>query len=161
MTAARQFRPPVPVAAGARPEYDPWRDLLENWPRIQVVIVPMAGDLLGELHRSTIALRAGTSAAQRRCTLAHELVHLERGVRDCGRWASREEQMVHAEAARRLLPAASLARAIGDIGSSYHLGALSEALDVDTETLRVRLLRLTDSERVAIEARLNSEIAAA
>ena len=41
----------------------------------------MGGDLLGEVRDDgrLIALRAETTDAQLRCTLAHELVHLERG----------------------------------------------------------------------------------
>ena len=70
--------------------YDPWADLRQNWPDVKVVIEPMTDDLLGEVRDDgrLIALRADTSAAQRRCTLTHELVHLERGILDCGPWCS-------------------------------------------------------------------------
>src|ERR1700712_572057 len=90
--------------------YAPWAEVRLNWPAVRVVIEPMAGDLLGEVRDDglVIALRAGTSAAQRRCTLTHELVHLERGLHDCGPWLQREETAVHAEAALRLIPLANL-----------------------------------------------------
>jgi hypothetical protein len=132
--------------------YDPWRDLARNWPEIEVVVKPMRGDLLGVLRYPTIALRAGTSAAQQRCTLAHELVHLERGVRDCGPWAAREELHVHREAARRLVTTADLAHAVREAGAGADLATLARALDVDTDTARLRLGLLTAQERALIRA---------
>ena len=65
------------VAARPPPDrYDPWRDLAVHWPDVEVRIEPMTGSLLGVLRYPVIVLRAGTSAAQRRCTLTHEIVHL-------------------------------------------------------------------------------------
>jgi Zn-dependent peptidase ImmA (M78 family) len=106
----------------------------------------MSGRLLGVLRYPVIALRAGTSAAQRRCTLAHELVHLERGVGDCGQWNAREELLVHREVARRLIPFADLASAVRLLGDSAALAELARALDVDSETARLRLDLLTRDE---------------
>ena len=134
--------------------YNPWRDLRDNWPEVRVVFEAMPGDLLGELRYPVLALRAGTSAAQRRCTLTHEIVHLERGVRDCGPWAAREERFVHDEAARRLLPLDLLATAIRDAGGTHDLAAIARALDVDSETLRLRLDLVTAAERHAINRTL-------
>jgi len=126
--------------------YDPWRDLAVNWPEIDVVIEPMGGRLLGLLRYPVIALRADTSAAQRRCTLTHEIVHLERGVGDCGPWSGREELLVHREVARRLIPIAELAGAVRDLGGSAVLAELAQVLDVDLETARLRLELLTSDE---------------
>jgi hypothetical protein len=137
--------------------YDPWRDLYENWPEIEVVAEPMSGRLLGELRYPVIALRFGTSAAQRRCTLAHELVHLERGTRDCGPWSAREELQVHAEAARRLIGVAALGHAIRDLGGDHDVGALAHLLDVDTQTARLRLRLLTPAECVRVHAAIGLE----
>jgi hypothetical protein len=130
--------------------YNPWRDLRDNWPHIQVVIEPMHGRLLGELRYPVIALRADTSSAQRRCTLTHELIHLERGVCDWGQWSEREERYVHDEVARRLVPIDELARAIRDVGGTHDLAAVAAALDVDRDTLRVRLGLVTAAERSVI-----------
>ncbi|MDP9091716.1 MAG: ImmA/IrrE family metallo-endopeptidase [Actinomycetota bacterium] len=135
---------------GSAAPYDPWRDLCENWPGIQVIEEAMSGRLLGELRYPVIALRAGTTAAQRRCTLTHEIVHLERGLRDCGPWADREERQVHAEVARRLIRTEGLARAVRNLGGTDDAGALAQALDVDLETLRVRLALLSGAERAYI-----------
>jgi Zn-dependent peptidase ImmA (M78 family) len=138
-----------PSCSDPAPAYDPWLDLTVNWPEIEVVTEPMSGSLLGELRYPVIALRAGTSAAQRRCTLAHEIVHLERGVRDCGPWAAREEFAVHREAARRLISSGQLARALHELEGSDDIAALAQALDVDVETARLRLTLLTPAERAA------------
>jgi hypothetical protein len=143
-------------AASDRP-YDPWRDLAENWPGVEVVHEPMRGSLLGELRFPVIALRAGTSAAQQRCTLAHELVHLERGGSCGGPWSAREELLVHAEAARRLGPLTALADAIAEIGGDHDVGALARLLEVDTETARLRLRLLDAAERARLRAGLNPE----
>ncbi len=133
-------------------EYDPWVDVRLNWPQVQVVIEAMPDDLLGEVRDGgqLIALRAGTSGAQRRCTLAHEIVHLERGILDCGPWLQREELQVHSCAARRWIPLRSLIAAVRDLGSPDDHGALAHLLDVDSETLALRLRQITRSERLAL-----------
>jgi hypothetical protein len=132
--------------------YDPWLDLATNWPAIEVAVVPMAGTLLGELCYPVIALRAGTSSAQRRCTLAHELVHLERGTGECGPFAGREEALVHAEVAQRLVSTTDLLAAVRALGARHDLSALADALDVDVQTLQVRLGLLRGAERSAVRS---------
>jgi hypothetical protein len=143
---------PEPGAAGTQQTsgYDPWCDLAANWPEVDVVIEAMPGRLLGVVRYPVIALRAGTSAAQRRCTLAHEIVHLERGVTDCGPWAGREELLVHREAARRLIPLPLLTAAARELGADGDLARLASALAVDRETLRCRLAMLTPEEVVQV-----------
>jgi hypothetical protein len=136
----------------SRDPYDPWADLARNWPEVEVVVESMRGTLLGELRYPVIALRAGTSAAQRRCTLAHEIVHLERGVGDCGPWSAREEQYVHREVARRLISGPDLVAAVRALGGNPHLAALAHALDVDVETARLRLELVTPQERTRLRA---------
>jgi len=142
---------PVDVS-GFRSSYDPWVDLQRTWPHVRVVIEPMRGNLLGEVREDggLIALRAGTTLAQRRCTLAHELIHLERGIRDCGPWLLREEQLVHAEAARRLVTLEALCRATRSLGRADQLAELAQVLDVDSETLQLRLTRLDRRERARV-----------
>ncbi|MCW2495838.1 hypothetical protein [Jatrophihabitans sp.] len=130
--------------------YDPWLDLHENWPEVVVRIEPMPGRLLGELCYPVIALRAGTSYGQRRCTLTHEVVHLERGVRDCGPWLEREEWYVDREVAWRLLPIELLAPAIRNAGGVEDLTDIARQLDVDTDTLTMRLSLVTRAERARI-----------
>lgn len=145
--------PAVPAALG---RYDPWRDVRLNWPQVRVVIERMTGDLLGEVRDggAVIALRAGTSAAQRRCTLAHEIVHLERGLHDCGQWLHREEFAVHLTATRRLIRVTDLVAAIRELGGADDRGALAQVLEVDTETLAMRLSQLDRDERRSVRRAL-------
>src|SRR3954467_11741707 len=145
------------LSPGTPGHYDPWLDLAENWPEVEAVIAPLPGRLLGELRYPVIALRAGTSAAQRRCTLAHELVHLERGTGECGIWAGREERLVHAQAARRLVTIGQLERALFELGGDADLAALAGLLEVDRETAGLRLRLLPEAER----RRLRNELAGA
>lgn len=156
MTPHPRRRPPLTSAASLASPYDPWADLRQNWPHVTVVIEEMTDDLLGEVRDDgqVIALRAGTSAAQRRCTLTHELVHLERGILDCGPWLQREEGLVHAEVSRRLIPLDALAAAIRALGGADDPAALAHWLDVDGETLAIRLSRMSSSERAALRRSL-------
>lgn len=151
---------PHPLRYDRRGLYDPWADVRQNWPAVRVVIEPMAGDLLGEVRDDglVIALRAGTSAAQRRCTLTHELVHLERGLHDCGPWSHREEVQVHTEAALRLIPLSQLIAAIRSLGGVDDPGATAHWLDVDSETLAVRLARVSSAERTALRRALARQV---
>jgi hypothetical protein len=145
-------------SAPAQQRYDPWRDLAENWPELEVVIQPMRGELLGELRYPVIVLRAGTSAAQRRCTLAHELVHLERGIGECGPGSAREELHVHREVARRLIGQDDLTRAVRALGGGGDVSALARALEVDVQTAQLRLELLTAAERASIHAVAANEL---
>lgn len=148
------------------PAYNPWHHLQAHWPRAEVSIEPLPGDLLGltrfpPLH---IALSSYSSPAQRRCTLAHEIVHLERDpIRgdDADQplgWSPREERRVHAVAATRLIHADALVAAIRDLGGNDDRAALSALLDVDTETLQVRLALLDPHERAAIWQQVGTEL---
>ena len=128
------------------PRYDPWHDLRENWPEVRVVIEAMPDPLLGYVNYPVIALRADTSHAQRRCTLAHELVHLERGISECGPFAEREERQVHQEVARRLVPVDLLSDALRVLGTTADPATLASALEVDQETLLTRIALLTIDE---------------
>jgi hypothetical protein len=138
--------------------YDPWRDLRDNWPELRVVVEPMVGRLLGELRYPTIALRSGTSAAQQRCTLTHEIVHLERGVSECGPWAPREERLVHREAALRLIRLDDLVAALASCDAPPSARRLAAALDVDRETLSVRVALLTATERAVLRDVLTRDL---
>ncbi len=141
---------------GGGDRYDPWLDLRRNWPGIRIVVEPMPDDLLGELRldEAAIALRAGTSAAQSRCTLAHEIIHLERGIRDCGPWLQREERMVHGIAARRLIRIDDLIDAIRHLGGTADRAAMAQILEVDNETLLLRLTELNRLEHRAVRRAL-------
>ena len=111
----------------------------------------MTGDLLGQIRDGCIiALRADSSRRQQRCTLAHEILHLERGLGDCGPWQSREEAAIESEAARRLIPLRALAHALRATGGDSDLAVLGVFLDVDQLILRTRLAELTSRDRALL-----------
>lgn len=141
--------------------YDPWHHARQAWPEIRVLAGPLPGDLLGVLRYPVIVLRAGTTVAQQRCTLAHELVHLERGIGDSGPWSDREERLVHREAARRLIGLTELCDAVAAAGGTDDLAALAHTLDVDGETLSCRLEALSAAERDQVRATVRARGAAA
>lgn len=99
----------------------------------------------------TIQMRTGMLQAERRSTLTHELVHLERG--PFPRWKRpREERLVDAEAARRLIPFDRLADAMVWSGDEFEA---AEELWVDVRMVRARLGSLTKAERLELNRRLD------
>lgn len=98
----------------------------------------------------TIALRRGLTQAQARCTLAHELIHAERGDVALTESAlnARQELIVEREAARRLISLEALADAVR---WSCHPADVAEVLHVDAGTLRARLAGLTEAERRVLD----------
>ena len=131
--------------------YDPW----EHASRLDLRIVfrELPGDLMGVYFHGpsrVIALDSRLTQAERRCTLAHELVHLERG--DDGHCAtawheSKQEALVHQLAARRLIRTEDLALALI---LHEHLTLQAEELWVDEWTLRTRLAGLSTAERLEL-----------
>ncbi|WP_208379071.1 ImmA/IrrE family metallo-endopeptidase [Cumulibacter soli] len=100
-----------------------------------------------------ITLREDLLQAERRSTLTHELVHLERGplagemVLD-----AREEETVEREAARRLISLEQLVYAL-QWSSNEH--ELAEDLWVDVAMIRARFRALTPFEERHIQRRLD------
>jgi hypothetical protein len=102
-------------------------------------------------------LDASLDRTARRCVLAHELVHAERGIGHPAASAAtmeREEEAVRREVARRLVPPDLLRRFVaarGDLGG-VTAGEVAEEFDVEREVaakaldllgLRVRPARRT------------------
>ncbi len=110
-------------------------------------------DRLGETwHQvSTIVLAPDLTQAERRSTLTHELVHLERGPVPPALRA-REERAVDAEAACRLITLEQLADALV---WSFDDHELAEELWVDVATVRARLAALGEEETALLNKRLD------
>lgn len=107
---------------------------------------------IAEHGGSVITLDPRQTQPERRCTLTHELIHLERGpVPSCPVAAAREELAVEAEAARRLIPLDAL---IDALLWSYDEHELADELWVDLDMVRARLDNLTGEERAVIDERL-------
>jgi hypothetical protein len=133
--------------------YNPWRDARDNWPEVQIVHEPLPAGVLGIIRCDGLVVVINERIARRqaRCVLAHEIVHMERGLTDClGMWRSREELAVHDAAARRLITLDQYAAAVVSCGGSDDV-ALAAELDVDQATLQVRAEMLTTKERLTIQ----------
>lgn len=85
---------------------------------------------------------------ERRCVLAHELIHIEHSHHGCQPRAV--EHAVRAETARRLV---SLEDLLAAVPWSEHLEVLADELWVTPAVLTDRLAGLTPAERSAIAAR--------
>lgn len=128
--------------------WNPWRairalvDVTVRWER--------RDDELGSWDEDSRILRfdPDQSQVERRCTAAHELVHVERGDRTC-------DPRVHREAARRLIDV----RALGEALATYDLDLpqVADELWVDDNTLQTRLDHLHPAERHYLRRRLDAK----
>lgn len=127
--------------------YDPWR-ALASYGNVDVVDAELPPTRRGLIEFATgrITLRPELLDVEKRCTLAHELVHLERGP-VLVRQTRREERVVASIAATRLVPLTDLREALRWTTDRHEL---AEELHVDVRTIDVRLSNLTDAERDAL-----------
>jgi IrrE N-terminal-like domain len=135
-------------------EYDPWH-ALADLRQARVVFDDLPPRRRGEVDfgTQTITLHRRLDPTAQRCTLAHELVHLERG--PVIMWhAPREERTVAAIAARRLVGIDDLAEAMR---WSQDERSLAEELSVDVRTVRVRLHSLDPTERAFLRDRVGPD----
>jgi hypothetical protein len=134
--------------------YDPWH-ALDDFDRARVVFDDLPPRRRGQVDfgTQTITLQACLDPTTQRCTLAHELVHLERG--PVLMWcAPREERAVAAIAARRLVSIEALAEAMR---WSQDERTLADELGVDVRTVRVRLRSLDEGERDILRRRVRPD----
>jgi IrrE N-terminal-like domain len=130
-------------------QYHPWRHLRDQHPDVHVD--PQCALPPGTVGRWTadgrLELSDRSSQQQRRSTLAHEIVHLERGpVPRDPRQRGREERIVEETAARRLIPLELLIDAIRwGQGTADH-----DELWVDPSMLLIRFSTLAAAERATI-----------
>ena len=101
---------------------------------------------------ATVSLRRGMTQAERRTTVLHECLHVERGPVPVT-LAEREELRVEKETARLLLPDLEVVAVALEWTRDLHEAA--EDLWVDEQALRVRLEHLVEGERAWLEARLD------
>lgn len=106
-----------------------------------------------DAERNVVVVRAGMSLAERRSTLAHELVHVEaHDVVRGGVWRDVHEEGMEARAdeiaARNLIRISDLIDAVCETADYDSTAA---ALGVDVDLLRARLATLTPAERWHLE----------
>lgn len=128
--------------------YHPWRALRTLGKRVTLHWADLPDGILGLTDGTAIIwMDPQQRQAKRRCTLTHELVHIELG--HTGGCDDRIERHVDQVASRRLIPMASLLDALV---WTHNLDELAEELWVDRETLDARIACLTDEERQQIAA---------
>ncbi|WP_119716266.1 ImmA/IrrE family metallo-endopeptidase [Propionibacterium ruminifibrarum] len=133
--------------------YHPWQrfNAEAQW-TLQTAHLPRGhmGQIDWQTH--TVIIDRNLLQSERRCTITHELVHIERGPVPSDPWLKqREEQAVEAEAARRLITLEALADALA---WSSQPAEVAEELWVDMQTLDVRISGLSDTERTWLDRRL-------
>lgn len=136
----------MPATSG----YDPWRHL-RSMPHVSLRWTRDEAELDGAQawwypDLVEIVIDAGLPQADRRCALAHELVHAERGDGPCVTpvLEIRQEHAVDVAAARRLIGLRALADALA---WGHGPAEVADELWVDLATLRVRLATLTPAEQ--------------
>jgi hypothetical protein len=121
----------------------PWRLLRE---RAHVTLAWHDDGPMGFARHSTqtISLRRGLDWAQRRCTVMHELIHLERGPA-LSTTRDQDEERVRRETARRMLP--DISRVGEAIAWAFDEHECADELGVDVGVLRYRLRHMHPAER--------------
>lgn len=136
--------------AAAIPAWNPWRSLRER-PRAQLLWQRLVGTPgfveVGVGGSEVIVLDPRVGRRQRRAVLAHELVHLDRGLLPAGTprlVVDREEFQVRAETARRLVPGPALARMVAERSDVEGVTAamVADEFDVPLDVAEVALAAL-------------------
>lgn len=111
------------------------------------------GGPMGWCRHSTqeVSIRKDLTQAERRSTLAHELIHLDRGPAIKG-FEEQEEKAVCEEAARWLIP---LDKLVDALVWAFDDEEVADLLWVDLDTVQTRLVTLTSKETAEINAALD------
>lgn len=134
-------------------EVNPWRRLREL---AHVTLLWHDNGPMGlTSHRfQAISLRRGMTWAERRCTVQHELLHIERGWQPDG-LVAKDEELVRRETARLMLP--DVARVGDALAWAHTLAEAADELGVDIYVLRKRLRHLHPAERHYLTRRLEED----
>lgn len=140
-------------AARAPKHWNPWRHLERHHPHLPVNChYPLAGHTRGLLTIHGIYLDCRLNQTGRRCTLTHEITHLERGpVPDHPHYSILEEHTVEVLSARRLITTPALVDALA---WTQHPHELADELWVTVDTLTTRVQHLTREEHAHITREL-------
>lgn len=121
--------------------FDPWQ-LLRTLPHITLVWADLNSKSALTNGTDTVWLDRQLLQVERRCSLTHELIHIERGHTSCPPNAAELE--VRVETARRLIPMSEL---IEHKRWSRSVEELADCLFVTPHVLLDRIGYLSDSER--------------
>ncbi|MGE2733791.1 ImmA/IrrE family metallo-endopeptidase [Mycolicibacterium vaccae] len=137
-------------------KYDPWGDLSQRT-YLTVEFVDLPNHRRGVICGDVIMIDRHQLQVERRCTLAHELVHDERRVYPAvPALRAREETLVERTAARRLIELPDLLDALRAC-SSRHAHDLADELWVDPPMLAARMQSLDPIEVAELEHRLEDQ----
>lgn len=120
---------------------NPWA-ILATQAHLRLRIEPLPDGYRGLTDGQTIWLSDRLSQRERRCTLMHELIHVERGHR--GHQPAAVERSVREATARAMLPSLD---AIRDAIAAHHPAEVADALWVTDDLLHTRLAALTPADR--------------
>lgn len=137
--------------------YHPWRAFrgLTDW-TLRTGIMPAGVVAVTCWDDRTVTLDARLRQVERRCAIAHELQHIERGpALDTDADQEREEVAAERESARRLISLHALGEALAWSEDEWTVAA---ELWVDVTTLRARLEHLHPAERAYLHRRLDHEL---
>ncbi|WLP90218.1 gp43 [Gordonia sp. NB41Y] len=137
------------------PTYHPWRDARRRSHLDIAFVDHLPAGVRGRIRGDRIEINRHMLADERRCTIAHELVHDERRVFPVDRvLRAREELVVERIAARRLI---ALDQLVDVLRWTRHADEVAEELWVDVPMLVALVQSLTDRERDWIEGRLDDQ----
>lgn len=138
--------------------WHPWRHAAENYPEVVINCHRELPDRVWGMTSFSLRkiwLCKRLRQVHRRCTLTHELIHLERGPLPADpKLAAREERIVDELASRRLI---ELSHLIDGLRWTRDPAELADALWVDMPTLRTRLATLDPVETAEMEHALGDE----
>jgi Zn-dependent peptidase ImmA (M78 family) len=133
--------------------YSPWEDLGRREVALRFDVLPEDQDGLWLPDLALIVLDRRLTQTERRCSLAHELVHHELGHVECGHagLAEIQESQADAMAARRLVTIDQLAAALP---WTVDKAELADMLWVTEDVLELRLGLLSNRDRALLDARM-------
>lgn len=136
--------------------WHPWRALDQHSGVVVSCRHQLPDHIMGVTRGARIWLCRTLTQVERRCTLTHELVHVERGPLPADpRLAAREERTVDVVAARRLITVDDLAYGLRCHRDDPH--ALADLLWVDQSTLATRMATLDRVEAAELDHALRDE----
>jgi hypothetical protein len=136
--------------------WNPWAHIGKHYPHIRVVLdQELPAQVWGMQAGDCIWLCRRLNQVRRRCTLAHEIGHLERGIAPTNPIALvKEERAVSRLAAKRLITIDALTEALRWTREPHQL---AEALWVDIPTLEARMQSLDPIEVAQLENELDGQ----
>lgn len=122
--------------------FDPWQVAATR--RLQIYLADL-GTLNGVTDGEHVWLHAHLTWTEARCTLTHELEHIDAG--HTGHQTPGRERAICERTARRLVP---FSRVLAHATSQESLETIADALDVTTGVLTDRVAYASESERAAL-----------